>query len=295
MKPYAFELRIPRSLDEVITILTDHGDEAKLLAGGQSLVPMMNLRMAAPELLVDLNRVDGLDHVSTDEHGNLRIGAMTRHRTLERDLTLRPWRLFDDAVPAIGHVGIRNRGTIGGSLAHADPAAELPAVCVAMGASLQVRGPAGTRAIDAGDFFEMVFTTALEPDEVLVEVVVPPVPPGTGEAWVEFARRHGDFALIGVAARVSLDDDTCTHASLTLAGAASVPQRVPGLGELAAGRPADTALFADLAGRAADAASPPDDLHAPADYRRHLIKVLSVRALAIAARRARSAEGTADA
>lgn len=293
MKPYAFELRIPRSVDEAIETLSEHGEEAKLLAGGQSIVPMMNLRMAQPEMLIDLNRIEELQGIAIEGDGSLRCGAMTRHRVLEDHSSVRrSWRLLDDAVPHIGHVGIRNRGTIGGSIAHADPAAELPAVCLAIEARFLLRGPRGSREIAASNFFEMTFTTALESDEVLTDVIVPPVPDGTGEAWIEFARRHGDFALIGVAARVAVDSGgSCTKATLALAGAASVPTLVPGLEPLVVGRRADESLWTDLAEHAAESASPRGDLHAPKEYRTHLIRVLAERALDTAARRAEQAGG----
>lgn len=288
MKPAPFELYSPSSVAEAVDLLAEHDGEAKLLAGGQSLVPLMNFRLAQPEVLVDLGRVAPLRGIRLGPDDVLHVGAMTRHRDLEHDADARRgWALLDDAVPTIGHVAIRNRGTIGGSLAHADPAAELPAVLVALGGAVITESPRGSRRIAADDFFQMIFTTALEPDELITEVVFPPVPVGVGDAWLKFARRHGDFAVVGVAARVELlPDGACGHAALVLAGAASVPLNVAGVDDIVRDREPSDGLWTELGAHAARGISPPDDLHGSAAYRRHLVSVLSRRALATAHDRA---------
>jgi CO/xanthine dehydrogenase FAD-binding subunit len=287
MKSAPFRLVTPDSLEEALEVLDEHGDEAKVLAGGQSLVPIMNFRMAQPEVLVDLGRLADLRGIDLADDGTLRIGSTTRQRALELHTTVaKNWHLVADAIPMIGHVGIRNRGTVGGSLAHADPAAELPSVCVALDASLVARGPQGRRVIPASDFFQMIFTTDLAVNEVLTEVIIPPPSPGTGSAWLEFARRHGDFALIGVAAVVTLGEDgSCTDARLVLAGAENTPVRVDGGGVVKGRQPVPT-LWDELATHAADSCEPPSDSHASARYRRRLVRVLGRRALDLAARRA---------
>ena len=287
MKAAPFRLLVPESLDEAVEALHEHGDDAKLLAGGQSLVPVMNFRLAQPEVLIDLGRVDALRGIGLGDDGTLRIGSMTRQRTLERhDGVGSRWPLMADALPMIAHVGIRNRGTVGGSLAHADPAAELPSVCVAVDARMVVQGPRGSRVVAAGDFFRMVFTTALEVDEVLSEILVPATGSRTGSAWLEFARRHGDFALIGVAAVVRLGEDgRCIEARLVLAGAEYTPVPVD-VSEHVRGKAATPGLWDTASLHAAESCDPRSDAHASATYRRRLVRVLGRRALALAARRA---------
>jgi carbon-monoxide dehydrogenase medium subunit len=206
MKPAAFEYRVPDSLEEALDILHENGSEAKLLAGGQSLVPAMNFRVVQPAMLIDLNRVQELAYIQQDGHNALQIGAMTRERQLEFDPTI-PARapLLAEAMPHVAHPQIRNRGTLGGSLVNADPAAELPVIMVALGARLKVRSTDGERWVAARDFFLGMFSTDLAPEEILVEVELPPTPPRTGWSFLEVAPRAGDYALMGVAVLVTLD------------------------------------------------------------------------------------------
>src|SRR5437879_5958620 len=235
MKPAPFDYVAPHSLDEAVAALANGGADAKLLAGGQSLIPLLNFRLARPSLLVDLNRVAELAYVSPRERG-LAVGAMARQAAVERTdglADLQP--LLVEAIGYVGHVAIRSRGTIGGSLAHADPAAELPAVAVCLDAVLSVVGPRGRRAIPAEDFFVGYLTTSLEPDEILVEAWFPPLRPHTGQAWVEFARRHGDFALAGVAVSLSMEDEIVRAARIVLTGVGGKPVRAHGAETLLVG------------------------------------------------------------
>src|SRR2546430_134240 len=217
MKPAPFDYFSPGTVDEALALLAEHGDEAKPLAGGQSLIPAMNFRLARPAVLVDLNGISALAYVRA-ESGGVAMGAMTRQRTVERsDVVARAAPLLAEAMPSIAHPQIRNRGTVGGSIAHADPSAELPAVMLALEARFQARSATGERSIPAGEFFKGMLETALEPGELLVEIAVPPLPGRSGTAFVEMARRHGDYALVGVAAVVTLDSrGRCKAARLTL-------------------------------------------------------------------------------
>jgi aerobic carbon-monoxide dehydrogenase medium subunit len=287
MKPPRFEYLAPRSIEEALAILAHHGEEAKVLAGGQSLVPLLNFRLVRPAHLVDLNEVPGLDGIRLDD-GHLAIGAMTRQRAVETSALVREHcPLLAEAMPQIGHVQIRNRGTVGGSLAHADPAAELPAVAAALGATLILRSGRGQRTLTPEQFFVAYLTTAGEPDELLVEMRLPPMPPRTGSAFVEISRRHGDFALVGVAATLTLDEaGVCTGSTLALTGVGGRPVVArEAAGALAGAKPTVEAL--EEAGRRVSALVRPDsDLHASSEYRKHVAGVLARRALARAAERA---------
>jgi CO/xanthine dehydrogenase FAD-binding subunit len=217
VKPVRFDYRAPASLDEALPLL---GTESAVLAGGQSLVPLLNLRLARPELVVDINGIAELDYLRADE-GALRIGALTRQVALERsDLVARRWPLLHKAVRFVGHPQIRSRGTVGGSVAHADPAAELPAALIALGARFHLRSPGGARELGASEFFLGPLYTAREPDELLVEVEVPQPPEGAGSGFAEHARTHGDFATAGAAAVIAPG-----HAGIALLGAGPVPVR----------------------------------------------------------------------
>jgi aerobic carbon-monoxide dehydrogenase medium subunit len=279
MKPAPFAYAAPLTLEEAITLLGAHGDAVKLLAGGQSLMPMLNLRLARPQYIVDLNRIPGLDYI-TERDGTLAVGALTRQRSLERSPSVRQdYPLLYDATILIGHRAIRNRGTVGGSIVHADPAAELPAVLVAHGGSVQVQGPHGTRQIAATDFFRAYFTTALEPDEILTEVRFPRPPAGTGWCFMEESRRHGDFAMVGVAVLLTLDTARqCTHVAIVLCGVGSIPHQVAAAPVLLLGHTVDAARLRDVAQAAASEIEPESDIHASADFRRHLSMVLIQRA-----------------
>jgi carbon-monoxide dehydrogenase medium subunit len=290
MKPAPFEYLAPSSLEEALEALAARGGDAKLLAGGQSLIPVMNFRLAQPAALVDLNRLAGLDYVREDGDGTLRIGAMTRQRRLEREPAVgRRAPLLAEAVPWIAHPQIRNRGTVGGSLAHADPAAELPVVAVALDARLRLRRAGGAeRWVDARDFYVGLFATVLEADEMLVEVAIPPAPPRTGWSFVETARRHGDYALVGVAARVTLDErGSCREARLVFLSVGDGPVVASRAAAALQGQvPSAEAIAAavDIASR--EEMDPNGDIHASALFKRHLARVLAGRALRAASERA---------
>lgn len=288
MKPAPFAYRRPETLDEALAILAEYGSDAKPLAGGQSLVPAMNFRLAQPAMLVDLNRIDALSGVR-DAGEALRIGGMTRHHTLEtaaRVAARAP--LVAEAMPWVAHPPIRTRGTIGGSLAHADPAAEIPAVCLALDATLTLRSTTGDRVVAAADFFLGLYTTALAPGELLTEVGIPPMAARSGWAIDEVARRHGDYALAGVAAVVSLDEaGRVAGARVALISVHDRPVLAAHAMRVLIGEtPSASAIDAAADAAAARDADPSSDIHATAAYRRHLVSVLTRRALAKAVARA---------
>jgi carbon-monoxide dehydrogenase medium subunit len=287
MKPAPFAYAAPSTLADAITLLAEHGETAKLLAGGQSLVPMMNFRLARPEYIVDLNRVQGLDYLR-EQDGQLVLGAMTRQRALERSEHVRQhYPLLWEATQLIGHPAIRNRGTVGGSIAHADPAAELPAVLLAYGGSVVVQGPQQAREIAAEELFLTYFTTALEANEILTAVRCPRWPQGTGWCFLEESRRHGDFAMVGVAALVTLDAaHRCTRVAVVLTGVGGVPYKVAEAAAILLGQPPDETRIAAVAQAAATGIAPEGDIHASAEFRRHLSGVLTRRALRTAIDRA---------
>lgn len=286
MKPPEFDYAAPESLDEAIGLLTAD-EEAKVLAGGQSLLPLLNFRLAHPSLLVDLRRVPGLDSIEARE-GWVAVGAMVRQRRAERDaLIAERCPLLADALRHVAHPQIRSRGTVGGSVAHADPAAELPAVLLALDGRVRTAGPGGERMIDADRFFVTVFTTVLTPGEIVVGVELPARPPRTGAACVEVARRAGDYALCGGAAHVTIGDDgTVTDARLALFGVGSRPVRARAAEETLMGSGGDAAAVAEAAALAVEGLTPHDDIHATADYRRHLAQVVARRAFTTAIERA---------
>jgi carbon-monoxide dehydrogenase medium subunit len=281
MKPPVFEYVAPDSVDAALTLLSQHGGDAKPLAGGQSLVPAMNFRVAQPAMLVDLNPLAELDFIR-EEDGELRIGAMTRQRRVERDaLVAERAPLLHETIPYIAHPQIRNRGTIGGSLAHADPAAELPVVAVALDARIKTRSASGERWIPAAEFFQGIFTTALNPDELLLEVAFPAMPPRAGWSFVEFARRHGDYALMGVASVVAVDEQgVCRQARLVYLNAGDGPVAASQAAQLLLGHSSSPEAIEAAANMAADhEITPFGSVHATADYQRHLARVLTRRAL----------------
>jgi carbon-monoxide dehydrogenase medium subunit len=285
MKPAAFSYYRPDSLDEALALLAEHGPDAKLLAGGQSLVPAMNFRLARPAALIDLNRIGPLAGIEPAADGSLRIGAMTRQRAVERSATVAQHApLLSRAVPWIAHLQIRTRGTIGGSLAHADPAAELPAVMLVLEARFVVAGPHGFRSLAAREFFTGVLSTALEEGEMLAAVEIPPRPAGARSAFLEVARRHGDYAMVGAAVELTLDDRRrCRSCRIGLLSVGDTPV----LAEAAMRELTGADLTGDAIDSAAAAAArdldPPSDLHASAEYRRHLARVLVGRAVRQAA------------
>ena len=259
---------------ETVRALADAGGEGKLLAGGQSLVPMLNMRLARPAIVVDLNGVAGLDVIAPSAAGGLRLGALVRHADLVASPLVRERApLLAEAARHIGHTAIRNRGTLAGSLAHADPAAELPAAVVALDASLVVVGRGGTRMVPAADFFVGLLTTALEADEVLTEIHVPP--PRGAWGFAELARRPGDFALVGVAARVGRGE----RARIVAFGVGDGPLRLTAAEAAVTGGALDAACARAAGTAARDACAPVDDLHASGEYRRHLAAILTEQAV----------------
>jgi CO/xanthine dehydrogenase FAD-binding subunit len=314
MRPAPFDYVAPRSVEEALDLLARHGDEAKLLAGGQSLVPMMNMRLVRPAVVVDLNRVAALGALREDA-GGLRLGALVRQHALERDgRVARAAPLLAEAAPLIGHLQTRARGTVGGSLVHADPAAELPACMIALDAVFHLRSAGGARTCRAGDFFRGLLTTALEPDELLVEIELPasaasrrptawPAPaaspgpgappdsvaPRTGHGFAEVARRHGDFALAGACAVLALDPrGVCRDARLVFFGAGDRPH-LARAGAALIGERLVAARLAEAGRAGAGEIDARDDLHATAAYRRHVAAGLAARALGQAAARAEAA------
>ena len=287
MKPAAFEYAAPSSIAEALALLRTQDGDAKILAGGQSLMPLLAMRLARPSLLVDLGRIAGLDSIR-EESGVIAIGAMTTKSAIEHsDLVRTRQPLFHAATRLIAHPQIRNRGTVGGSMAQADPAAEYPAAALALDAKMRVVGDAGERIIDAADFFVSTLTTALEPGEILIEVRVPMLAPGTGWSILEVSRRHGDFAMAGAAAMVALDAGRVRSARIVLFGVGPVPLRARAAEDAVAGKPPAAATWASAAAHARDAVEEPlSDSHASAAYRRHLAGVLVERALAEAVTRA---------
>jgi len=285
VKPPPFEYHDPRSLDEALALLAEHGEDAKVLAGGQSLVPLLNFRLARPDRLVDINGVGGLDGLRVDG-GELRLGALVRHSALERSAdAAEAVPLLRDAVQLVGHVQIRNRGTVGGSVVHADPAAELPVALTALGARFRVRSARGEREIDVQHLFVTHLTTSIEPDELLTEIVVPLPPPRTRSAFVEFARRHGDFALGGAAVLLTTDDGgRVTEASIALLAAAPTPLRAPRAERALAGRLPDEDAAREAAALAVAEIEPTGDIHGSTEYRRGLIEAMVRRAILAAAK-----------
>ena len=281
MKPPAFRYVAPSTLDEAVALRGEYGSDSAVLAGGQSLIPLLNLRLAFPAVVIDLGRVTELAGIRPAD-GGLAVGAMTRQREVERsDLARDRAPIVGQAVRQIGHPAITNRGTIGGSLAHADPAAELPAAALALGAELVARGPHGERAIRAEDFFRSYLTTALEPDELLVEVRLPAM--SGRSSFHEVARRHGDFALVGAAAIVAVDGGRIRDARLVLMGVGPTPVRARTAEALLMNVEPSEAVFAEAAREGVAGLEPTSDIHATGDYRRRVAAVLARRALVEAA------------
>lgn len=285
MKPAPFRYVCAASVEEAVAALAAHGGDAKILAGGQSLVPMLNFRLIDTPVFVDINRIEGLAGISEHGDGGLRIGALTRHFAIETSgLVRQRFPVVHEAMKHVAHLAIRNRGTIGGSLSHADPAAELPAMAVLLEATVRTASPSGGRAIPAGDFFLAPLTTVLEDDEVVTAVEFPPLPAGAGWGFEEFAQRHGDFAVAGAAAILTLRDGAVETARIALMGVHETPFRARRAEELLTGRTPDAGAIAAAAKIAAESVDPMNDLHGSADYRRHLAEVLTRRVVAAAAK-----------
>ncbi|HEX7408042.1 MAG TPA: xanthine dehydrogenase family protein subunit M [Candidatus Binatia bacterium] len=291
MKPPRFEYAAPTTVAEAVSLLQQHESEAKILAGGQSLMPLLNMRLTRPGLLIDLGRVAELRYLRETD-GGLAIGAMTTKRTVEDSAMVKSRQpLLHAATLLIGHAQIRNRGTVGGSLAHADPAAEYPALAVAVDAQLRVVGPKGERTIAAAEFYVSYLTTALEPTEILTEVRFPALANDTGWSCAEVARRHGDFAMTGAVVTVRLGSDgRCAQSRIVLFGVGPTPLRALAAEQVVIGQKPSEKLFAQAGQRVSEAIEEPlSDVHASAEYRRYLAQVLTRRALAEAAARARGA------
>ena len=286
-----FDYAAARSWDEAVDLLRENGEDAKVIAGGQSMIPMMTLRLAMPTFLVDVNDAD---RSRIERRGDrISISAVTRHAELERSPGLATdCPMLAEAASLVGNIRVRHRGTIGGSLAHADPAAELPCAAVALGAELQTLGPGGERRIPAGEFFDSFFTTALQPGELVTGVEVPTIPRGTGWSFVELLRRTSDFAVVAVAALVTLDGRGLgTVAKLAAAGVGDRPVGLTHAAEALLGGSVDDGSAAEAGRRAAAAVDPSAATHASSDYRRAMLEVMVRRAVLQAAGRARGAAG----
>lgn len=286
MKLPRFDYEAPATVAEAVELLAAHEDQASVLAGGQSLIPLLALRLARPAVLIDINGLGELSGVSVTD-GFVTIGALTREFAAEESATVADAvPLLAAALPLIGHEAIRSRGTIGGSMAHADPAAELPAVARALDAEFVVRGQSGDRVIPAAEWFEGYLTTSRRSDEILLEVRFPAVMPGTGVAFQEIARRHGDFAIVGLAASLTLDDGAIGDARLAFAGLADAPVRAAEAEAFLVGQRPSAGLFEEAARRATAGLDPPADLHGSSEYRKKIAATLVRRGLQAAARNA---------
>jgi aerobic carbon-monoxide dehydrogenase medium subunit len=279
MKPPAFAYCAPHDVDTALALLGEHGDEGKLLAGGQSLVPAMNFRLVRPAVLIDINRIAALDSVASDE-GWLRIGALIRHVAFEQPLTTGPLGVLLPRVAlCVAHLPIRIRGTFAGSLAHADPAAEWSLVAVTLGARILVRSRAGARTVAAADFFRTAFTTALQPDELITEVQLPLLGAGWRCGFMEFSRRKGDFALAMALAALRLEGDRIVEARVGVGGAEHRPRRIEAAEQILVGATVRPDLLVAAGAAVAGAVEPVEDIHASATYRRDLARVMTRRAL----------------
>lgn len=289
MKPAPFAYADPATLDEALELLAQHGEDAKVIAGGQTLGPLLNMRLVTPGVLVDLNRITELAYLRRDDGGGLAVGALTRQSALEDDAGLAARQpLVAGVIPFIAHRPIRNRGTVGGSLVHADPAAEWGGLITALEAELVIRRAGGApRTVAAADFFQGMLTTAVEADELLVEIRMPPWPAGAGWSFRELARRHGDFALAGVAVRLQVDaQGRCAAARIAIIGVGDAPLRTAEAEAMLHGQAAGEEAFRAAAECASREVQPQSDVHASADFRRHLTRVLVEDALTEAAARA---------
>lgn len=289
MKPAPFKYAAPRSIEELLALKAEHGDDARFLAGGQSLIPTMNFRLAQPAVLLDLNALPDQNYIVETGSGNVRVGALVRHSDIETSEAIaKDHPLVHEAIRFVAHPQIRNRGTLCGNLAHADPASEMPAVMLALGARMHARSAASDRWIDAADFFAGIFTTQLEEDEMLCEVELPPLPPGSGTCFLEVSRRPGDFAMMGVAAVVTLDETgRCSDARIAYCSAGDTPLLAADTAASLIGESQDENLFEDTAQQAAEEIDPPGNVHLTSAYQQHLVGVLTGRALRTAFARAK--------
>jgi CO/xanthine dehydrogenase FAD-binding subunit len=289
MKPAPFKYVIARDLEQALDLKARYGEDARFLAGGQSLLPAMNYRLTQPGVLIDINSLNEIAGVHTNLPGSVRIGALTRYRTLERDANVRNLLpLVGEALPNIAHPQIRNRGTIGGSLANADPASELPAIVLTLGGRLTLKSLKGDRSVDAADFFIGPLTTAIEATELLISIDLPTASPRTGFCFLEMSRRRGDFAMIGVASCVQLDEnDQCIDARIGLCNAGDVPIFASRAASSLVGNKIGMAEIKEAASLVQESIDPGGSIHASREFQRHLATVLTSRALNIANERAR--------
>jgi carbon-monoxide dehydrogenase medium subunit len=290
VKPAWFDYYAPRELDEALRILGDAGEEGRVLAGGQSLIPMLNLRVVSPAVVVDINRIEALNGLRADADC-LTVGALVRHADLLRSPDVRHgWPLLAEATEQVAHMAIRNRGTVCGSVSHNDPSAEHPSVLVTLGGKVVIAGKRDRRELPAEKFFTGMLSNALEQGEMVVELCYPRPPARTGSAFVEFARRRGDFAIAGAAATLTMRDGTCERARLTIVGMGQGPFRAEAAEQTLAGRRLDAKeteeAFAEAAAKVVSSIEPADDVHASSAYRQHLASVMAVRALETALARA---------
>jgi CO/xanthine dehydrogenase FAD-binding subunit len=279
LKPAEFEYHRPRKIEEALALLLEFGDEGKILAGGQSLMPLMNFRLAQPAHIIDINFIDGMDYTRRDK-GLLRIGCLARQsHLLDSPIVREHCPLLAEALTYVGYEQIRNRGTLCGSLAHADPAAELPAVLLALDGFVTVGNLTTKRRVAAGDFFKSYLTTCLSSDEMVLEASIPETPPGAGVSFREFARRFGDFAIVGVAVLLVRDQEKIADAGIVLTGVGDKPWREPGVERMLVGQKASADLFRKIGVEIAARINPGSDIHASESYRRSLATVLTRRAL----------------
>jgi CO/xanthine dehydrogenase FAD-binding subunit len=288
MKPAPFKYIAAATLEQALALKAEYGDDAKFLAGGQSLIPAMNFRLARPAVLIDINALQECAGIALHEDFGTRIGALTRYRTLQNDGSLvRAHPLFAEALPHIAHPQIRNRGTIGGNLSHADPASELPALVVAMEATIRIKASTHERKLAAADFFQGLLTTDLQPDEMLVEIELPVRKPRTGTCFMEVARRRGDFALAGAAAILTVDQDgICTQARLVLCGVGETPVDASDAAAILVGHRLNAENIIDIADAVMAMIEPAGNVHATPNYQRHIAGVLAQRTLRTAHDRA---------
>jgi aerobic carbon-monoxide dehydrogenase medium subunit len=289
MIPQSFEYLCPETIPEAIALLQQHGDAAKILSGGQSLIPMMKVRLARPEYLIDINRIAGLQYIK-EEDGFLKIGGLTREADLEAsDLIRSRYPIILDTAALIADPQVRNMATVGGNLAHGDPANDHPATMLALGAEIVAVGPRGERIMAVTEFFLSVLTTALEQDEILTEIRIPVPVPGSGGAYFKLERKVGDFATVGVAAQIALDGaGVCRRAGIGLTNVGPTPIKAHRAEECLLGKPIDEEQIRQAAQLASEQAQPSSDLRGPAEYKSSMVKELTKRALARARERART-------
>ena len=281
MKPAKFDYHSPQSRSEALELLAEYGDDAKILAGGQSLMPLMNMRLVRPGVVVDINGIADLTQITPEQDGGLSVGALTRQRQVEQSSLVRErFPLLAEAVPNIGHFQIRNRGTVGGSLAHADPAAEIPALSLTLDAEFIVAKRGSERMVSARDFFVTHLTTVLEPDEMLIQVRFPSPPRSWQWGFQEVCRRDGDFALVGAVAMLQLDaSGVCQDSRITIFGAGGTPIRMSAAEAILQGSNVDADVRQQAAQAVSQALDPISDIHASAEYRKDVGGVMARRAL----------------